>query len=291
VQAGIDGDTLLYFVDLYGKYAWQNYSFKLEGVFVGGKVSTGLALDAMPFAGLGAGEGIIELPPDQSMQTFMAAFEAEAYYKFGGAWKFQAGYAQGDANPLSQKITQLGFRPDYQIALMMFDMPLGTSPSLYGQKAGGSGGTEYLAGGKPVSANYINNAFYISAGYKHRFEFANSGWAQWCKVGVKITTAWAPKKNTNVNFSDLIPQEGNWPALTETANSMWKRWYGLEIDVSAEAKLFEFLYAALEGGVMFPGRAYNIEVELYDPGSIVEPIPKDVANPAWMLRLTTMLEF
>ncbi len=291
VQAGIDGDTLLYFADLYARYAWRNYNFKFEGVFIGGKASTGLALDAIPFAGLGAGEGIIELPPDQSMRTFMAAFEAEAQYKFGGAWKFQTGFAQGDANPLSQRITQLGFRPDYQIALMMFNMPLGTSPSLYGQRAGGGGATEYLAGGNPITGNYINNAFYISAGYKHKFDFANSGWADWLKVGGKVTTAWAHKKSTNINFADLIPQTGTWPALTETANTMWKRWYGLEFDVSVEAKLFEFLYTALEGGVLIPGREYNIEVQLVDPGSIIEPIPNDSANLAWMLRLTTMLEF
>ena len=291
VNAGIDGNTFLYFADLYGRYTYENYKFQIEGVYIGGHTTTGLALDAIPFSGLGAGEGIIELPPKQTTQILMAAFEAEAHYKFGGSWKFQAGYAPGDGSPLSQRITQLGFRPDYQIALMMFDMPLGTSPSLYGQRAGGTGGTEYLAGGKPITGNYINNALYFSAGYKHEFDLSASGWADWVKVGAKVTTAWAPKKNTHVNFSDLIPQPGNWPALTETADSMFKRWYGLEFDVSGEAMLFENLYAALEGGVLIPGRAYNIEVALIDPGSIVEPIPRDDACIAWMVRLTTMFEF
>ena len=120
---------------------------------------------------------------------------------------------------------------------------------------------------------------------------ARAGWAQWLKVGGKATTAWAPKKNTNINFSDLIPQPGNWPALTETTTSMWQRWYGLEFDVSVEAKLFEFLYTALEGGILLPGRAYDIDVQLFDPGNIVEPIPNDKASMAWMIRLTTMIEF
>jgi len=291
VQAGIDGDTFMYFADLYARYTYKNYKFQLEGIYLGGDVTTGLALDAVPFAGLGAGEGIIQLPPKQPMDVFMAAFEAEAHYKFGGSWKVQLGYAPGDANPLSQKITQLGFRPDYQIALMMFYMPLGTSPSLYGQKAGGSGATEYLAGGNPITGNYVNNAFYITAGYKHKFEFPRIGWADWLKVGGKAITAWAPKKNTNINFEDLIPQPGQWPALTETTTSMWQRWYGLEFDLSVEARLFEFLYTALEGGVLMPGRAYDIDVELIDPGNIVEPIPNDKASMAWMIRLSTIVEF
>lgn len=291
VSAGIDGYTLLYFADLYARYTWENYNFKFEGIYIGGKVTTGLALNAIPFAGLGAGQGIIELPARQDMQVFMAAFEAEGSYKFGGAWKFQAGYAPGDSTPLSQKVTQLGFRPDYQIALMMFNMPLGTSPSLYGQRAGGGGGTEYLAGGQSITSNYVNNALYLTAGYKHKFDISSTEWGNWVKVGAKAITAWAPKKNTNISFSSLIPQPGNWPALSDTASSMFKRWYGMEIDISGEAQMFEHLYAALETGVLIPGRAYDIDVQLIDPGSIVEPVPRDKANMAWMIRLSTILEF
>lgn len=291
VAAGIDGDTMLYFADLYARYSWGNYKFQLEGLYIGGDVSTGLALDAIPFQGLGAGEGIIQLPPKQDMQVFMAAFEAEAEYKFGGSWKVQAGYAPGDSTPLSQKITQLGFRPDYQIALLLFHMPLGTSPSLYGQKAGGTGGTEYLAGGKSLTGNYVNNALYFTAGYKHRFTFKNSPWVDWFRVGGKVITAWAPKKNTNINFADLIPQAGNWPALSDKASSMWARWYGLEFDLSVEAQLFNNLYTALDGGILVPGRAYAIDVNLIDPGSIVEPIPKDNPELAWMFRISAILQF
>ncbi len=289
--AGIDGNTMLYFADLYARYSWKNYSFKLEGVYLGGKVTTGLAVDAIPFAGLNPGiDGIIQLPPDQSMQAFMGAFEAEGKYR-ADEWKFMAGYAPGDATPLSTKITQFGFRPDYQIALILFNMPLGTTPSLYGQKAGSTPGTQYLAGGAAVTGNYINNALYFSAGYKHKFDLAKTGWADEVKVGARVTTAWAPQKNTNINFADLIPQQGSWPELSETASSMWQRWYGLEFDVSAEARLFQYLYAALEGGVLMPGRAYNIQVNMIDPGSIVEPIPYDKADLTWMVRLSTIIQF
>jgi len=288
--AGIDGDTMLYFADLYARYSYGSHSFKLEGVYLGGKVTTGLALDAIPFAGLGAGEGIIALPPKQTMQTFMAAFEAEGKYKTGDQWLLQAGFAEGDGSPLSNRITTFGFRPDYQIALLMFNYPLGTSPQLYGQKAGGAGGTEYLAGGKSITSNYINNALYLSLGYGHEFKLA-ADWAEWIKPGFKVTTAWAHKKNTSINFEDLIPQAGNWPVLDERTNSMWQRWYGIELDIGAQAMLFENLYTALEGGVLIPGRAYDIDVNLIDPGSIVEPIPRDKASMAWIIRLTASILF
>lgn len=289
--AGIDGSTLLGFIDLYARYIRGDYKFQFEGVFVGGKVTTGLALNAIPFAGLSAGTaGIIQLPPNQPMRTFLAAFEAEAHYKFGGEWHLWSGFAQGDSNPLSSRITQLGFRPDYQIALMMFYMPLGMSPTLRGQSASG-GGTQNLAGGNPVTGNYINNALYFAYGYKHKFDLSNLGWADWVKVGAKAVTAWAPSKNTNINFANLIPQAGNWPAISETANSMFQRWYGLELDLSAEAQLFKSLYTALETGVLFPGRAYDINVALVNPGSIIEPIPKDNADIAWMMRLSAIIQF
>ena len=77
----------------------------------------------------------------------------------------------------------------------------------------------------------------------------------------------------------------------ENTNSMWQRWYGLEFDISGEAQLWDHLYAALEGGVMVPGRAYDIDVTVYDPNTIVQPIPKDKANLAWIIRLSTIFQF
>jgi hypothetical protein len=292
VAAGIDGNTMMYFVDLYGRYSYGDYSFKIEGNYLFGKVSTGLALNAIPFAGLSAGQGIIELPPDQNLQTFNVAFEAEGKYKTGDEWKFQSGFAQGDETPLSNNITMFGFRPDYQIALMLFNMPLGTTPSLVGAKAGGGGGSEYLAGGMPITSNYINNALYFTLAYKHKFKFDGYDWVEWLKLGAKAITAWAPKKNMSINLEDLIPQKtADWPVLSERANSMFSRWYGLEVDIAAETMLFENLYTALEAGILIPGRAYDIDVALIDPGSIVEPIPKDKASLAWMLRLTASILF
>ncbi|HPW45873.1 MAG TPA: hypothetical protein PKU96_05845 [bacterium] len=292
IRAGIDGKTLMYFADLYARYTYENYEFKFEGVYLGGKVTTGLALDSIPFAGLSGGvDGIIQLPPEQRMRTFMAAFEATGKYKTGDEWKFQTGYAEGDDTPFSNNITMFGFRPDYQIALIMFNLPLGSSPALYGAKNYGPAGSQYLAGKKPITSNYINNALYFSLGYKHKFDLAGTEWAQWAKVGTKITTAWAPKKNTNINLADLIPQQGRWPSISERSTSMWQRWYGLEVDLLAEAMLFENLYTALEGGILLPGRAYDIDVNLVDPGSIIDPIPRDKAELAWMIRLTASILF
>lgn len=293
VQAGNDGNTNLYFADLYGRYEWENYKFQIEGIFIGGKVSTGLALNGLPFTSIGAADpanpcstgGIICLPRDQSLRVWMAAFEAEAHYGFGGEWKFQAGYAPGDGSPLSQRITQFGFRPDYRIALMMFAYPLGTSPSLFNTADG-----SFVGGNQPLTSNYVNNALYLTAGYKHKFDLENTGWANWAKVGAKVITAWAPQKNTNVSFTELTGT-ANLPSLTENASSIWRRWYGLEFDISGEAQLFDHLYAALEGGVLIPGRAYDIDVQVFDPNNIVDPIPIDKANLAWIVRLSTIVQF
>ncbi|PJA19756.1 MAG: hypothetical protein COX62_06015, partial [Deltaproteobacteria bacterium CG_4_10_14_0_2_um_filter_43_8] len=172
VASGIDGNTNLYFGDLYGKYKYGNVYVKAEGIFVGGKVTTGLAVDGIAFEGIGAAAagntcgsgGIICLPAGQDIQVVMAALEAGAEYKFGGEWNVKTGFAQGDQRILSSKITQLGFRPDYQIANLMFNIPLGTSPTLYDVTTGAN-----LVGGKPITGNYINNALYLSAGYKHKF--------------------------------------------------------------------------------------------------------------------------
>nr|HPM41890.1 hypothetical protein [bacterium] len=290
IPAGIDGDTMMYFADLYARYEWKNYRFALEGVFIGGHVTTGLALNAIPFRGIADLGGIIELPAKQPIQVFMAAFEAGAHYKFGGEWSFKGGYAPGDANPLSQKITQFGFRPDYQIALIMFNMPLGSSPVIYGDNANVALGKTKLGGAQPVTGNYINNALYFSAGYKHKFDFTSSDWVNWVKIGGKATTAWAPKKNTNISFSDLTGTP-NLPSLTENASSMWSRWYGLEFDISAEAQLWDHLYAALEGGFLIPGRAYDVDVAVFDPNSIIDAPPKQKASMTWMIRLSTIMRF
>ena len=44
-------------------------------------------------------------------------------------------------------------------------------------------------------------------------------------------------------------------------------------------------------GFLLPGKAYDIEVALPNPNSIVLPIPADKAEFAWMGRLTAMVEF
>lgn len=299
VSAGTDGNTLLYFLDLYARYQYENYNFQLEGVYLGGKISTGLAIDAIQFAGLGAADasspcgsgGIICLPQDQSMQVFMAAFEAEGKYSWGGSWQFQTGFAEGDGDVLSGKITQLGFRPDYQIAFLMFNRPLGTSPSYYGGTAATPGTTSYLGGGQWVTGNYVNNALYVTAAYKHRFDMAKRfAGCEWIDVGGKVITAWAHKKNVNVDFAQVVGTT-NLPTLTETASSMFKRWYGVELDLMAQAKLFEYLKFSFDSGMLVPGRAYDIEVDVIDPGSLVEPIAKDSSSLGWGFRFTALIDF
>lgn len=294
VATGIDGDTLAYFGDIYGKYTNGPYTFQFEGVYVGGKISTGLALNAIPFSSFsssGSGAGIIQLPAKQTLQVMMAAFEATGIYDWGGEWSAKTGYASGDATPLSTKITQYGFRPDYQIALLMFNKPLGTSPSLFGGTASNPAANSRLTGGVPITGNFINNALYLSTGYKHRFDMRDVfSKVDWFKFGGVLTTAWAPKRNVNLDFADLLSNT-NLPSLTENNNSFFKRWYGAEADLLAEASFFKNLYTVFELGLLFPGKAYNIDVTETDPGSIIDPIPSDKASFALGGRFTAMVEF
>lgn len=294
VAKGIDGDTRLFFGDIYARYNLNEYTFQLEGVFIGGKISTGVAVDAVPFSSFsnsGSGAGIIELPRDQTVRVLMAAFEATGIYDWGGEWEFKTGYATGDSTPLSTRITQYGFRPDYRVALLMFNRPVGTSPSLFGGTASNPGVNSRLTGGVPVTGNFVNNAFYLSGGYKHSLNVRNKiPQANWLKVGGALITAWAPQRNVNLNFATLL-NNANLPTLSETANSMFNRWYGAEADLIAEAQFFDNLYVAAEAGVLMPGRAYHIDVNVTDPGNIIDPVPTDKSSFAVAGRITTMVEF
>lgn len=284
VDAGIDGNTLVYFIDAYGEYTYREYNLKLEGVYIGGKMTTGLAINSVNLIAGMPNNGVIELPPDQDVRVFMAALEAGAKYKWGGEWLLQSGFAQGDATPLSQRITQYGFRPDYTIALMMFHIPLGTSPAII--PTGGPSAGQVVAGGLPITGNFINNAIYVAATYKHHFDFGDS--CRQCNdfsAGLRVTTAWAQKNPVEIDFAALY----NSPTLPAIESK--GKWYGVECDLLVEGKFFEFLYTALEAGMLIPGSAYDINVNVIDPSSIITPIAYDKANPAYAARLTLMLEF
>jgi len=294
VATGIDGDTMLLFADLYTSYTVNEYTFSFEGVYIGGDITTGLAIDAIPFStfsAAGSGSGIIQLPADQGLRVIMAALEIDALYDNGTEVNVKFGYASGDETPLSTRITQYGFRPDYQIALMMFNRPLGTSPSLFGGTASNPGSNSKLTGGVPITGNFINNAIYLSIGLKKEVDIRNAfPQNDWFKIGARLTSANAPMKNVNLDFGALL-NNANLPALAETGNSVFTRWYGAELDFIAEGSFFNNLYTALEMGVLLPGRAYNIDVSATDPGNIIDPVPVDKASIALAGRLTATIEF
>lgn len=284
-QYGRDGDTLVYFADVYGRYTYENYNFMVEGVYIGGKMSTGLAIDALPIGNaVPPNNGVIELPPKQPTRVFMAAFEANARYKFGGEWFLKAGFAQGDATPLSNRITQYGFRPDYQIALLMFNLPLGTSPAIRPLSGPASCIGSKVAGGLPITGNFVNNAIYVAATYKHHFDFSNQ-----CKncndfsAGLRVVTAWADKPPVELDLSELV--DPTYPDIRSNG-----KWYGVEVDTVIEGRFYDHFYAALEGGVLIPGSAYNIDVNII-PAGVIQPISSVKAVPAYGGRLTLMLEF
>lgn len=278
--AGIDGNTLMYFLDAYARVNLTHYRFQGEYVYLGGHISTGVAINAIPFPGLAA-PGIIQLPANQSIGVSMGAVEAKGFYDYGGEWEVKGGFAQGDTSPLSNKITQYGFRPDYQVALLMFNYPLGVSPTLR------SGTTNAkLTGGVPITGNFINNAIYATATYMQNFDIRSViPQTNYFKAGIRGVTAWADKAPVSLNFAEIM----NNPAMPSVEGN--GKWYGAEVDLLAEARFFDHLWTSMEMGVLVPGSAYNINVNVVNPGGIIASIPYDKADLGYGGRLTLSLEF
>ncbi len=289
--AGIDGDTKIYTFDVYGKFnIAHHYRVAFEGVFIGGKLAPGVAIDAVVLDDA-AQSGLqnplpapVTLPlsgTQNDVAVFNAAVEADGWWDFGGEAHLQAGFAGGDSSPLSQKITQLGFRPDYNIALMMFDVPLGTSPAI---RVGGI--TEL--GRKPISPNYINDAIYATIQYKHSFDITSGvPWAQDFKVGAKFITAWAPSRTLDINFSEITGLSG----LPHVVNR--SKWYGFETDLSVEATFFEFMHWSTVVGVLFPGGVYDVKDDFVasNPGGIINSVAPDSADIAIAAKTMLVFEF
>lgn len=291
LPAGRDGDTLLYTFDVYGKFnIGKHYRFAFEGVFITGKMAPGIAVDAIALDGttqVGLTNPItapIEMPlngTQNNVQILMGAVEADAMWDFGGEVHIQAGYASGDSEPLSQKITQLGFRPDYDIALILFDQPIGTSPAVV------IGGVTEL-GRVPMSPNYVNNAIYATFEYKHSFDITSGvPWADDFKIGIKGITAFAPQNNIDIDFSEITGVA----SLPHIVNG--SKWYGVEVDASVEATFFNVLKWKTTAGVFLPGSLYDIKNDLgaADPTGTIDAILFDNAELAIAAKTTLFFEF
>lgn len=287
VPAGKDGDTLLYFADLYGEYKRGPIRVRGEYIFLKGKLSTGVAIDAIPFNNLPANaRGPIELQEQNNALIQMGAMEADANFDFG-EFHFQGGYASGDARPLSQKITQFGFRPDYQIALLLFHTPLGSSPRVT-QANGNGSGSRSLVGAVPVTGNYINNAIYSTIAYAHHLDISEMvPKASDTKVGLKFITAWAPSSNFDIDFAEMT----GYPSLPRVINS--NKWYGWEADLNLQSRFWEHFLFDLTAGYLMPGPAYDVEVQVFEPTNLaqVNSIPFDGANWVWGIRTNLIIDF
>ncbi len=284
--AGIDGNTLLYFFDVYAEFDFtKNIKLKGEYVFMNGELTSGVAIDAIPFNGLPSGaRGPIQLPNDSSFRAHMGAAELKGDYGFG-TWEVQGGYASGDAQPLSSRITQFGFRPDYKVAFLLFRVPLGSSPRISQGNQNGIG-SRVLVGAVPVTSNFINNAVYATAGYTHKFKI-NHKFFNETKLGFKVITAWAPSDNFNVDFAELT----GFQDLPTVVNS--NKWYGIEADVRFEMRLFDNFYFIMDGGYLFAGPAFDVEVQIFNPTNLaqINSIPFDGADNAWGLMNTLVWKF
>lgn len=287
VAAGRDGNTLLFFGDVYGEYKKGPYRVRGEYVLMTGKLSTGVAIDAIPFNNLPAtARGAIEMPDQNTAFIQMGAMEAEANFDFGN-FLFQGGYASGDARPLSSKITQFGFRPDYQIAMLLFHTPLGSSPRVT-QTNGNGAGSRQLVGAVPVTGNYINNAVYAALGYHHHIDLTevvpNSSQT---KAGLKVITAWAPDSNFDIDFAEMT----GFADLPRVVNP--SQWYGIEVDGNFQMRVWKRFLLDLTGGTLLPGSAYDVNVSVFNPTNLaqINAIPFDRANLVWGVRSNLIVDF
>jgi uncharacterized protein (TIGR04551 family) len=291
LPAGIDGDTLIYIIDAYARFNFaRDYSLAFEGVYMGGKIATGIAIDAIALdadsqaAITNPLTAPIQLPQtgtQNDLQVILGAMEFDAEWPFGGELHIQGGYASGDSNPLSQTITQLGFRPDYDIALILFDQPIGTSPALV------IGGVTEM-GRVPMSPNYINNAIYATLEFKQEFNIkAAIPWVDDFKIGIKGISAYAPQNNLDLDLA-AVTGAATLPHLVNQS-----KWYGFEVDASIEATFFDALKWKSVIGFFSPGPLYDIKDDNATANStgIVDTILFDKADIALAAKTTLFVEF
>ena len=285
VPGAIDGNTRLFYIDLYGHWGKGPYSVAGEYVFLGGSLSTGVCINA------------ISVPPSftsplpnpacldgtNDVAVNLGALEVKGDYDWGGHWRFISGIATGDSSPLSSTITQFGFRKDYNVGLILFHYPLGTSPAIQ------VNGVTKL-GNKPITSNQVSNAVYIGGDYLHQFDISSAiPQAQYFKAGLHFVTAWAPSRVYDIDFAQIT----GIPSLPRVVNN--SSWYGFETDLIVEAKFFDHLIWNITGGIFVPGAAFDIKNDDAANNSLsgnpINRILFDRASPAYAVRSTLFIEY
>ncbi|MCB1214452.1 MAG: hypothetical protein KDK66_03130 [Deltaproteobacteria bacterium] len=284
IPGAVDGNTRLWYLDVYGRWKNDHYSVGLEYVLLNGNFSTGVCIDAIANQ-----PGFVNPLPtpvcldgSNDILVNMGALEVAGKYDFGGEWQLKTGFAQGDSSPLSSVITQFGFRKDYNIALMLFNMPLGTSPAI--QLNG-----QTVLGNQPITSNQVNNAIYASATYAHNFDISNAiPQSQGLKIGATAVTAFAPSRVVDIDFGEIVGIS-TLPRVTNRS-----KWYGMEFDVFAEAKFFDHLTWNITGGVFLPGGVFDIKNDDFQNNAIGNPINAiqfDPASMAYAMKTTLFIEY
>jgi hypothetical protein len=139
-----------------------------------------------------------------------------------------------------------------------------------------------------MSPNYINNAIYGTLEYKQEFDITSGiPWAEDFKIGLKGITAFAPQRNIDIDFSE-VTGVGSLPHIVNAS-----RWYGVEVDASVEATLFNVLKWKTVVGAFIPGPLYNIKNDLgaADPTGTIDAILFDKADIAIATKTTLFFEF
>ncbi len=283
----VDGNTRAFYIDGYLKWEKGPIRLQTEYVYLGGEITTGVCINALqvPAGTQNALSSPVCLNGPNNLSVNMGALELDGKHGAKGAeeWKMISGFAQGDSSPLSSTITQFGFRPDYHVALLMFQEPLGTSPAIQ------VNGVTQL-GNKPVTSNFVNNAAYVGFTYKHKFDLSRAiPQAQWLKVGAHVLTAWAPSRVFDINFAEL----SGISSLPRVYNA--SSWYGIETDIIIESRFLDHIFWNLTGAYFVPGAAYDIKnddlLNATLTGNPINAIIFDKADPAFAIRSTMLFEF
>ncbi len=112
-------------------------------------------------------------------------------------------------------------------------------------------------------------------------------------MGLKGVSAYAPKNNLDLNLSEIVSAATGKSVTTLPHIVNASKWYGVEVDASVEATLFEALKWKTVVGAFIPGPLYDIKDDnaAANATGIVDAILFDNAEIAIATKTTLFFEF
>ncbi|MFT3835519.1 MAG: hypothetical protein QM723_00790 [Myxococcaceae bacterium] len=236
-------------LDLAGKWHfmhndWRDLYVGFEGAYITGTTTLGRT----------------DTAPQYDVRQFGAAVKAS--YRYGnGQVYLDFGYASGDQNPNDAKQEAFKFNRDYPVGLVLFNEVLGYQSA----RAAARASDPNLLGRPPEGVNLVptQGAF---TGAVYLFPKVRYGVREWLDVYGGPMFAWTSAKltdpfNSKIGGGTSINYLGAHPG----------DYLGTELDVGLQVRFHPVpqltLSGTLEGGVLFPGDAFNMGV-----GGVMGPV-------------------